>query len=382
MNNKCSNKKYLLMPDSFKGTMDAIEVCDIMRTAIYDKDHEADIISVPIADGGEGTVDCFLSAFGGDKKHISVTGPYGKQITSFYGITGDVAVIEMAAASGFSFDSDGMRDPSSATTFGVGELIKDAVENGSRKIILGLGGSCTNDGGVGMAAALGTRFYDRNGREFVPVGKNLCSIEKIDNSKTDKFLSAVSIEVMCDIDNPLYGHNGAAYIFAPQKGADEAMVEMLDRNLKYFADLVNSNLGIDVSCLSGGGAAGGMGAGAYVFLHADMRQGIDVILDMLQFERLLKDCKVIFPGEGQFDRQSLGGKVVVGISKRAKKADVPVIAVVGRMKEDIPELAEVGINHVFQTDPGIYKNKEGLITHCREDLYNAMIKILDGNYIN
>lgn len=381
MNNvKDSEKKYLVMPDSFKGTMSAVEVSEIMNSAICERNPGAEVIKVPIADGGEGTVDCFLSALGGEKKYVDVTGPYGKKVRAFYGIIGDIAVIEMAAAAGFVSGS-GRRDPSSATTMGVGELIKDAVEGGADKIILGLGGSCTNDGGAGMAAALGTEFYDADGREFIPTGKDLHLIHRIDNSRTEKLLSGISIEVMCDIDNPLYGDRGAAYVFAPQKGADTAMVKMLDTNLRYFSDVIKSNLDIDVSSLSGGGAAGGMGAGAYAFLRGQLKQGIDVMLDIIRFETLLKDCRVIFTGEGQFDRQSLGGKVAVGISRRAMKENVPVIVVAGRIKEEIPGLAEAGITHIFQTDPGTYKSREELMEHCREDLYAAMIKILDGDYI-
>lgn len=374
---KVLQKKYLIMPDSFKGTMDSIEVCEIMKSAVLEKNPGAEVVAVPVADGGEGTVDCFLSAFGGKKKTVTVTGPYGKKVQAAYGITGDTAIIEMAAASGFALTDNGMRDPSAATTFGVGELVRDAVESGCRRIILGLGGSCSNDGGAGMAAALGTVFYDEAGRSFVPAGRNLDRISRIDKTASDRLLGNVAIEAMCDIDNPLYGPRGAAYVFAPQKGADEAMVRVLDGNLKKYAETVKAETGADISDLAGGGAAGGTGAGAYVFLGARLRQGIDVILDMLGFEKLIKDCRVIFTGEGSFDSQSLGGKVAVGISRRAMKSGIPVIVVAGSVADNVSGLSEVGITGVFQTDPGTYDSQSEMFANCRKDLKRTMLEILD-----
>lgn len=373
---KVLQKKYLIMPDSFKGTMDSIEVCEIMKSAVLEKNPGAEVVTVPVADGGEGTVDCFLSAFGGKKKTVTVTGPYGKKVQAAYGITGDTAIIEMAAASGFALTDNGMRDPSAATTFGVGELVRDAVESGCRRIILGLGGSCSNDGGAGMAAALGTVFYDEAGRSFVPAGRNLDRISRIDKTASDRLLGNVAIEAMCDIDNPLYGPRGAAYVFAPQKGADEAMVRVLDGNLKKYAETVKAETGADISDLAGGGAAGGTGAGAYVFLGARLRQGIDVILDMLGFEKLIKDCRVIFTGEGSFDSQSLGGKVAVGISRRAMKSGIPVIVVAGSVADNVSGLSEVGITGVFQTDPGTYDSQSEMFANCRKDLKRTMLGIL------
>lgn len=373
---KVLQKKYLIMPDSFKGTMDSIEVCEIMKSAVLEKNPGAEVVTVPVADGGEGTVDCFLSAFGGKKKTVTVTGPYGKKVQAAYGITGDTAIIEMAAASGFALTDNGMRDPSAATTFGVGELVRDAVESGCMRIILGLGGSCSNDGGAGMAAALGTVFYDEAGRSFVPAGRNLDRISRIDKTASDRLLGNVAIEAMCDIDNPLYGPRGAAYVFAPQKGADEAMVRVLDGNLKKYAETVKAETGADISELAGGGAAGGTGAGAYVFLGARLRQGIDVILDMLGFEKLIKDCRVIFTGEGSFDSQSLGGKVAVGISRRAMKSGIPVIVVAGSVADNVSGLSEVGITGVFQTDPGTYDSQSEMFANCRKDLKRTMLEIL------
>lgn len=371
-----THKKYLIMPDSFKGTMDAIEVCRIMETSVKEYDPEARIISVPIADGGEGTVDCFLHAFGGEKKEAQVTGPYGETVHACYGKIGETAVVEMAAVSGFSIGKKGGNNPSTATTYGVGELMKAAVSGGVKKIILGLGGSCTNDGGAGMAAALGVQFYDKQGKRFIPTGGSLNQIGRIETGACEKLLEGVQIEAMCDIENPLYGPNGAAYVFAPQKGADPDMVKQLDENLCVYAQRILEATGIDVSGIEGGGAAGGMGAGAFAFLRAELKQGIGVILDLLDFETILKDCNVIFTGEGQLDRQSLGGKVIVGIARRAKKAKVPVVAVVGAAKGDISPIYDLGVSHVFQTDPGIYKTEEELKRNCRKDLAGTMMRAL------
>lgn len=368
--------KIIVMPDSFKGTMDAIEVCDIMKAAILAREPQAEVICVPVADGGEGTIACFLHAFGGERIPAVVTGPYGAKKEAYYGRSGNTAIVEMAVAAGFSTVS-GERNPAKATTYGVGELIRQAVESGCRRIILGLGGSCTNDGGAGMAAALGVLFYNAEGKPFIPTGNTLHQISRIDTASCERFLQGITVEAMCDIDNPLYGSRGAAFVFAPQKGADEAMVKELDQNLRCYAAVISRELGVSVETLKGGGAAGGMGAGAYVFLHADLKQGINVILDQMQFEDMLPTCDLIFTGEGQLDLQSLGGKVVVGISRRAMKAGVPVVAVAGRVQENLPDLTQVGITAAYQADPGTYRDLQDMQRNCRHDLYRAMERALD-----
>ena len=374
-------KKYLVMPDSFKGTMSAPEVCAIMQSALSDVfGDETEVITVPVADGGEGTSECFLKALGGEKVFVKVSGPSGDPVDAFYAKFGDTAVIEMAAAAGLSLVSESLRDPSVTTTYGVGELIGHAAGAGCRKVILGLGGSCTNDGGAGMAAALGTVFYDVSDEPFVPVGGNLDKICRIDNSETEKLLDGIEIEVMCDIDNPLYGPCGAAYVFAPQKGADPEMVEMLDHNLRVFAETVEKELGSAVSDVPGGGAAGGMGAGAYAFLGGKLKSGIDVMLDAVGFEELICDCEAIFTGEGQLDGQSLGGKAAVGICRRASGSGVPVIIVAGRIRGDRQAFYDEGAAEVHQTDPGSYNDMSEVVEHCREDLYNTMVGIITHKY--
>ncbi|MFQ8601711.1 MAG: glycerate kinase [Anaerovoracaceae bacterium] len=386
MNQNKGRNKYIIMPDSFKGTMSAEKVCRIMEEAVRQYDENAEAVSIPLADGGEGTADCLINIMGGKKIFCDVRGPYGKTIEGFYGkLPGNTAVIEMAAAAGFSLGRRAgvlniKNDPSEATTYGVGELIKKAVEDGCQKIILGIGGSCTNDAGTGMAAALYTRFYDEYGNEFIPVGRTLNRIARIDTSETERFLSKIHIDVMCDVENPLYGENGAAYVFAPQKGADEYMVRMLDYNLRCFAESVKSSLGTDISFLPMMGAAGGMGAGAYIFLKAVLKRGIDVILDMIDFEHIIEDGRMIITGEGKFDAQSLGGKAVMGIAKRAVKNHIPVLVIAGRadVKDSNTKglLSQQGIAGIYETDPGCYSSWEELVKNCETDLKNTVLKAL------
>lgn len=367
-------KKCILVPDSFKGTMSAVEVCGIMKESIRNTYPECDIISVPTADGGEGTVDCFLQAFNRGRKIVMETkGPYLENIQSFYGIIDDIGIIEMAASAGV-FTVNGTMDPEKTSTYGVGELINDAVNRGCKKIILGLGGSCTNDAGAGMAAALSTKFYDQSGRPFIPVGGNLSSVASIDITETREKLKNIEIEAMCDIDNPLYGENGAAYVFGPQKGADPETVKKLDLNLRYFSETIHKSLGIDVSEMAGAGAAGGMGAGAYAFLSANLKRGIDVILDMIHFEDTISSCDCIFTGEGRLDAQSMRGKVVIGISKRAKPYMIPVVAVVGSFEGDRKAVRNAGVSFIFETGAE-RKSFHEVRANCKEDLRRTMDKI-------
>jgi len=341
-------KKYLLMPDSFKGTMSAETVCEIMEKAIKEKETTAKVKSIPIADGGEGTVDCLIKAIGGEKRRSTVTGPFGKNIESFYGFFGNFAVIEIAAAAGFIKEEE-KSNPSLTTTFGVGQLMKKAIEGGCKKIILALGGSCTNDGGAGMLAALGVEFFNVNGEKFVPTGGTLQNIHRIKNEKFQSLVKDINVELMCDINNVLYGPEGAAYVFAKQKGADDHMIAFLDANLKKYAEIIKNEMNIDVSQMKGGGAAGGIGAGAFAFLNAKMRQGIDTFLDIIDFETIAKKYNIIITGEGKLDEQSLSGKVVVGIARRAKKINVPVIAVVGCMEGIAEDFTKEGISEIHTT---------------------------------
>ena len=334
-------KRILVMPDSFKGTMSSETVCRVMKEVLQEKG--AQVKAIPVADGGEGTIDCFLHAFEGTKRMAYVNGPFGEPIEGYYGAFDGFAVVESAVAAGFR--TDGRRDPSVASTYGVGQLIRCAIEDGYENIILGMGGSCTNDGGAGMAAALGTVFKDADGISFIPTGSTLDKIAEIDKTP----LGDVKITAMCDVDNVLHGPRGAAYVFAPQKGADEKMVEMLDAGLKAYAEAIKDNLGIDVSETRGAGAAGGLGAAASVFLDAELKAGIDVILDLISFEELVKDYDYVITGEGCLDQQSLSGKVAIGIARRA--GNTPVIAVVGDCKGDRNEYHKEGISEIWVVKP-------------------------------
>lgn len=344
-------KKIVLMPDSFKGTMSSSEICAIMRDCIVAHFPKCEVVSIPVADGGEGTVDCMLEAVGGERVTLRVKGPFMEDIESFYAVIdgGKTAVIEMAAAAGLPMVGE-RKDPCITTTYGVGQLMADAVRRGCRKIVVGLGGSCTNDMGVGAAAGAGVRFYDADGAEFIPTGATLDRISAIDVSALRTLFEGVSIVAMCDIDNPLYGESGAAYVFAPQKGADGQTVKLLDDNLRAGAKVVCDSLGVDVSAIAGAGAAGGMGAGMVAFFGAELKSGIETVLDTVKFDAVAADADVIFTGEGKIDSQSLRGKVVIGVARRAKALGVPVIAIVGDIGDGIEPAYDMGVSAIFSTN--------------------------------
>ena len=328
-------KKAVLIPDSFKGTMSSAEIIAIMKERILHYHPDCTVVSIPVADGGEGSVDSFLTALGGDKITLRTKGPWNEELESFYGMLPDkTAVIEMAASAGLPQVGD-RKDPSKTTTYGVGELILDAAKRGAKRLVIGLGGSATNDAGCGAAAACGVSFLDKDGNRFIPVGETLDKIAHIDVSTMDPSVKALPITAMCDIDNPFYGPTGAAAIFGPQKGADPQMVEILDAKMKTLASLIEKDLGIKLQEIPGSGAAGGMGGGMKAFFSADMQMGINAVLDITGFEDLASGADVIFTGEGKIDSQSLRGKVVIGVARKAKKMGIPVIAVVGDIGDDI-----------------------------------------------
>jgi len=302
------------------------------------------VVKIPVADGGEGTVDCFLEALGGEKIQVEASGPFFDKINSFYGILPDntTAVIEMAAASGLPLAGD-RKDPEITTTYGVGELIRHAViDKGCRKIIIGLGGSCTTDGGAGMAGALGVKFFDNDNRKFIPVGGTLGEISRIDVSGLLKEIKDCTVLGMCDVDNPLFGVNGAAYVYGPQKGANHESVLNLDRGLEHLSNQLIEHF----KQKPGAGAAGGLGAGIMAFLGGALESGIETVLDTVKFDTLLKDADIVFTGEGKIDGQSLRGKVVAGVAGRAKKQKVPIIAVVGDIGDDTDGIYEAGVSAI------------------------------------
>ncbi len=340
--------KVILIPDSFKGTMSSQEVCNIMKENILKYYPECEAISIPVADGGEGSVDAFLEAVGGEKIYKEVTGPYfGEKVKGYYGILpGNIAVLEMAAAAALPMVGD-RKDPSKTTTYGVGELLLDAAKRGVSRIIIGLGGSATNDAACGLASAVGVSFLDKEGNKFIPVGGTLDKVARIDLSTMDESLKKIPITTMCDIDNPFYGPEGAAAIYGPQKGADPAMVKDLDEKMKKLAAVIENNLGVDVQSIPGSGAAGGMGGGMRAFFGSNLQMGIETVLETVHFDKLLDGADYVYTGEGKIDGQSLRGKVVIGVAREAKKKNVKVIAVVGDIGDNIENAYTEGVSAIF-----------------------------------
>ena len=339
-------KKCVIIPDSFKGSLSSIEVCNIIKEKVNEFFPKCNAIMIPIADGGEGTVDTFIYSLKAEKVNLKVKNAFGEVIDVYYGRIKNKAIIEVAQVVGL-VSAEGREDPSTTSTYGVGQIISHAIEHGCNEVFIGLGGSCTNDCGVGAASALGTVFKNKNGKEFIPVGKNLNDVEYIDISKTLEKLKNCKVTAMCDIDNPMYGENGAAFVFAPQKGADENMVKMLDNNLRALSEKIKKNLNKDVSNIKGSGAAGAFGAGVCAFFNGELKSGIEIILDLIDFDNLISDADIIFTGEGQIDSQSLNGKVVIGISKRAKKQNIPVIVLVGSIGEGAEKVYDEGVSAIF-----------------------------------
>ncbi|MCB5713790.1 glycerate kinase family protein [Lactonifactor longoviformis] len=359
-------KKCVIMPDSFKGTLSSIEICDIIKEKVLEFYPDCQVKAVPVADGGEGTVDCFLYAIDAEKVELRVQNAYMEPVDVYYAKVGSQAILEMAQPAGLP-QAEGRLNPKVTSTYGVGQMIRHAVENGCTDIVIGLGGSSTNDGGTGAAAALGTVFRNAEGESFIPAGGTLKEIVSIDNSETRKLLEGVSITAMCDINNPMYGPQGAAYIFAPQKGADPEMVKELDSQLIYLSELIQKDLGTDVSRMEGAGAAGALGAGIVAFMGGKLKSGIQTVLDMIHFEELAAGADMVFTGEGRIDSQSLGGKVVIGIAERAKRLGVPVTAVVGSIGDGAEGAYELGVNAIFSINRTAedfsvsrYKSKENL----------------------
>ncbi len=340
--------KVLILPDSYKGTLSAVEVARVIGECTRRRFPSAEVIEIPVADGGEGSVACFLQALDGERITCRTRDPLGGEILADWGLLdgGRCAVIEMAAAAGLPL-VEGRRDPLNASTYGVGLLLCDALSRGVREVILGLGGSSTTDFGCGAAAALGVRFYDAGGRELIPTGGTLCKVVRVDTSGALPALRDVKLTLMCDVKNPLCGKNGAAYVFSPQKGASDGEVALLDGGLAHIAAVVRQELGVDVADLAGGGAAGGMAAGMVAFFGGTICSGIDTVLSAVGFDGLLAGADLVFTGEGKLDGQSAGGKVISGICARAAAVGVPVVAVCGGIEGDITPLYEGGLTAAF-----------------------------------
>ena len=339
-------KKCIIIPDSFKGTLSAVDFCRLGEDVIRRLDSGCEVLTVPVADGGEGTVDCFAEALGARRVYVQATGPWGEAVESCYARHGDTAFVEMAQNAGLPMVGE-RKDPALTTTYGVGQVIRAAVEAGCREIVLGLGGSCTNDAGAGAACALGVEFRDAAGKSFLPTGGTLENIASYDVSAARALLKDCTVTAMCDIDNPMYGPAGAAAVFAPQKGADAAMVTRLDRNLRTLGALMQKTAGQDVAALPGAGAAGAFGAGVVAFLGGQLRPGIETVLDCVKFDDLLDGADMVFTGEGSIDSQSLRGKVVIGVARRAQRKNVPVTVIAGTVGEGAEGAYDRGVSAIF-----------------------------------
>ncbi len=341
--------KILIAPNSFKNSASATEVSQFLREGILEIIPDADIETLPLADGGQGTVETLTTVTGGRIIHTKVYDPLMREIASFFGVTGnsETAVIEMAAASGIELLNETELDPMRASTMGTGQLIRAALDEGCKKIILGIGGSATNDGGMGMACALGVRFLDKKHHDVPQGGGTLDRIEFIDISGIDPRLSSTEISVACDVSNPLTGPDGASEVYGPQKGADKEAVKKLDKNLAHFASKIRKQLNIDIETVPGAGAAGGLGAGLMAFCGAVLGNGFDIISGLTLLEAKIKSSDLVITGEGKIDAQTLFGKTVAGVATAAKKHGKPVVAVAGIITPDAEAMYGEGIDFML-----------------------------------
>ena len=341
--------KVVIAPDSYKGCLSALEVAKAMERGVLSVFPSAEVRKIPIADGGEGTVAALVMATNGQLRQTEVTDPLGNKIIAHWGVLGDgrTAVIEMAAASGLPLVPKEKRDPRVTTTYGTGELIKAALAEGLAKIIIGIGGSATNDGGTGMARALGVRFLDAAGQEVAAGGGSLAEICQIDTTGLDPRLKNTEIVVACDVDNPLCGTRGASAVFGPQKGATPEMVQQLDAGLAKYASCARQATGRDVAEKAGAGAAGGLGAGLMFFTPAQLKPGVEIVLDAVGFSDIVRDADFVITGEGRTDFQTAFGKAPVGVAKVAKTHGAPVFCISGGLGEGADDVLAQGIDAVM-----------------------------------
>ena len=341
--------KIVIAPDSYKESLTALEVAIEIEAGFRAVFPDAEYIKLPMADGGEGTVAAMVAATAGTLVEVDVTGPLGEPVKACYGLTGDrkTAIIEMAAASGLALVAPGLRNPLKTTSYGTGELIRAALDAGVCYLIIGIGGSATNDGGAGMLQALGVKLLDNFGLEIVFGGGSLANLERIDISGLDPRLKTCRIEAACDVNNPLTGPQGASVVFGPQKGATPEMVTVLDANLARYAGLINRDLDLQVDSVPGAGAAGGMGAALLAFLGARLRPGIEIVMEAVGLEAHLRDADLVITGEGRIDSQTIHGKTPIGVARLAKRYGRPVIGIAGCLAVDAHVVHEQGIDAIF-----------------------------------
>jgi len=347
-------KKIVIAPDSFKGSMSAKEVADAVERGIKGVLSGVEVVKIPMADGGEGTVETLVDATAGKIVKLNVLDPLGNDVGAYFGILGDgrTAVIEMALASGLTMVPSNKRNPLITTTYGTGQLIKAALEYDCQEFIIGIGGSATNDGGVGMAQALGVSFLDQEGQEIGFGGGSLSAIKEIKLELLDPRIKKCTFKVACDVDNPLCGPKGASRVFGPQKGADSHMIKILDGNLAHLAEIIKRDIAVDVKNEPGAGAAGGLGAGLMAFCNARLQRGIDLVIEATNLEGKVKDADLVITGEGQIDFQTVHGKTPYGVAQIAKKYKIPVVALVGSIGTGVEVLYKEGINAIFSIVEG------------------------------
>ena len=355
-------KKVVIAPDSFKESLSAMAVAEAIERGFRQIYPQVQYVKLPMADGGEGTVDSMVAATGGEIVRVEVTGPLGQPVSAFYGLLGEgeTAVIEMAAASGLHLAPKGQRDPRITTSYGTGELILAALERGVKTIILGIGGSATNDGGAGMMQALGARLLDDQQQPLPPGGAALARLAQIDLSAVDPRLQQVSVTAACDVDNPLCGPHGASAVFGPQKGATLEMVTQLDAALSHFGSLLQQATGREVLNAPGAGAAGGMGAALLGMLNARLRPGIEIVIETLRLEEALRDADLVITGEGRLDSQSIHGKTPIGVARVAKRHGLPVIGIAGSLSKDYQVVHQHGIDAAFSVLDRVVTLEEAL----------------------
>lgn len=346
--------KIVIAPQTFKGSISALEVAKAMREGTERVISGADIVLIPVADGGDGTLETLVEASGGKIRTSIVTGPLGELLTTQWGAMGDgnTAVIEMARTSGLALVPIEMRNPLITTTFGLGEAIQQGLKEGYRKFIIGIGGSATNDAGAGMAQALGIKLLSKNGIDLPFGGAALSRLDRIDVSGLDKSVKESEFMVACDVNNPLTGPEGASAIYGPQKGANSVMIEELDAALEHFSNIVKRDIGVDIAKIPGSGAAGGLGAGLIAFLDGKLRAGVDIVLDAVDFDNRLTGADLVMTGEGSLDHSTVYNKAPVGVARLAKAKGIPVIAISGSLGEGFQEIYNYGIDAVSAITPG------------------------------
>ncbi|MGE3819399.1 MAG: glycerate kinase [Isosphaeraceae bacterium] len=364
--------RVVIAPDKFRGSLSAMEAAAAMARGVSLAEPSAIVEEIPMADGGEGTIDALVTSTRGSYQEVQVTGPLGAPVLARYGLLGDgrTAVIEMATASGLALVPKSARDPSRTTTRGTGELVLHALDSGARHFIVGIGGSATNDGGAGFAQAVGYRLLDRNGDDLDPGGGSLDALDRIDPSGVDPRLAETTMRVACDVDNPLCGPRGASAVYGPQKGADPAMIERLDRNLGRLADRIERDLGRDVRDLPGAGAAGGLGAGLVAFASGTLEPGVDLVIQTVDLADRLRSADLCLTGEGSIDASSAFGKTAVGVARLASGLGLPTIAIGGTLGPGAEDVIAEGVNALFSICPGPSTLDEA-IAHAPEWLERA-----------